>query len=459
LVYFLSGRSASRHSPISLLGHSGKPPFSGNHLSKVKVIAKTIAQVYNVFIFHQNFPTYFMNKLFLILLSLMVLTLSSCKESVEENIVTIRIGGLFSLTGNWSTLGLTSQEAMRLAVNDVNTRMITTGAPIRFAYSVYDTKLDPSLALQMITTAHNQRVHYLVGPQSSAELGAIREFANTNEMLVVSQSSTASSLAIPNDGIFRFCPGDAVEGAAMARTIYASGRRAIIVLSRDDAGNKGLQEVVSSVFTTLGGTAEVVTPYSASTTDFSGLLETVKAKIQQFNAARGPSQVGVYIASFDECADLFAQASDDPVLSSVQWYGGDGVTLSSALTSNAAAAKFAIATKFIAPSFGLPEQAHPDQAAIATQIKTKTNLEPDAYALAVYDAVWVLARTLSDLPENKRDFTRVKELFAKEANQFNGITGPIVLNAAGDRNAGSFDYWGITLENNTYSWKFVGKSN
>ena len=31
------------------------------------------------------------------------------------------IGGLFSLTGNWSTLGATSTAAMELATSDVNT--------------------------------------------------------------------------------------------------------------------------------------------------------------------------------------------------------------------------------------------------------------------------------------------------------------------------------------------------
>jgi branched-chain amino acid transport system substrate-binding protein len=202
-----------------------------------------------------------------------------------------------------------------------------------------------------------------------------------------------------------------------------------------------------------------MTPYPAASTDFSGQLAVLKEKIQQMRVRFELAEIGIYLASFDECADLFAQAANDPVFSSVQWYGGDGAALSSALTSNTAAANFAIATRFIAPSFGLPEHPHPDLARVMNQIKTKTGLEPDAYALAVYDAVWVLAKTLVELQENKKDFSLVKEVFFRNANQFNGITGPVVLNASGDRNAGSFDYWGVFLENNAYVWKFAGKSN
>ena len=44
----------------------------------------------------------------------------------------------------------------------------------------------------------------IIGPQSSSELAAIMDAANQRGVLVVSQGSTASSLGIPNDMIFRF---------------------------------------------------------------------------------------------------------------------------------------------------------------------------------------------------------------------------------------------------------------
>lgn len=383
---------------------------------------------------------------------------SSCKKENNNSTTEITIGGLLSLTGNWSSLGVTSQEAIKMATEDINSYMQDIGSRYRFATAIYDTKLDTSLALESIRDAHSKNIHFIIGPQSSAELGAIKSFVNTNNMLLVSQSSTASSLAVANDAIFRFCPGDVVEGAAMARTMYSIGKRSIITLSRDDAGNRGLQQSVGNVFSTLGGNVEALNPYSTSISDFSALLATLKTTLQQKINSVGTDKVGIYLASFDECVALFKQADNDPVFSSVDWYGGDGVVLSNALVSDAQAASFASKTSFFAPNFGLPLIPHPDLASIAATIKSKTGIEPDAYALAAYDAMWVIAQTIVTVPESINNIDKAALIFNAEASRHFGITGPVQLNAAGDRSSGSFDYWGIIFENGAYYWALVGKS-
>jgi hypothetical protein len=72
--------------------------------------------------------------------------------------------------------------------------------------------------------------------------------------------------------------------------------------------------------------------------------------------------------------------------------------------------------------------------------------------------MWVLAKTIANHPNSMDDFDKIKTAFVTEANQHYGITGPVVLNANGDRSTGSFDYYGIVLEAGTYRWKLVGKS-
>ena len=57
------------------------------------------------------------------------------------------------------------------------------------------------------------------------------------------------------------------------------------------------------------------------------------------------------------------------------------------------------------------------------------------------------------------NFSSLKTEFSQEANQYFGITGPVLLNNNGDRNIGSFDYWGIVSQGGNYIWKIVGKSN
>ena len=85
-------------------------------------------------------------------------------------------------------------------------------------------------------------------------------------------------------------------------------------------------------------------------------------------------------------------------------------------------------------------------------------MDPDAYALSVYDAMWVIAKTVSSYEAVDNDFSKLKTAFTNEADQFYGITGPVVLNNNGDREIGSFDYWGVVEIGGVYQWKLIGKS-
>jgi branched-chain amino acid transport system substrate-binding protein len=399
-----------------------------------------------------------MRKIILGFFVFVILFTTGCKKVNDTATNEVEIGALLSLTGNWSSLGVTSQKAIQLAIDDVNAYMEQKGTATRFTGMVYDTKLDTAIAKLAMTDVVRVKTKYIIGPQSSAELATIKPIADQNNILVVSQGSTASSLAIPNDGIFRFCPGDGVEGPALAKTMFAEGKRVVITLARDDAGNKGLQTSVGNAYTALGGLVDAITPYSTTLTDYAVLLASLKTKLQTAINAQGVGKVAVYLASFDECVALFKQASTDPIFSSVQWYGGDGVVLSAALTADAQAASFAVATKFIAPNFGLPAIPHPDLATISAAIKTETGIEPDAYALAAYDAVWVIARTATALNQTNSSYELTKNVFNVESSKYFGVTGPLLLNTAGDRSTGSFDYWGIVFEGGSYKWKLVGKS-
>lgn len=409
------------------------------------------------------FKHIFMKQIKYTLAALLALVLlnTSCKKEKENKIPenNVKIGALLSLTGNWSTLGITSKAAIDIALEEINAYTSKNGSVYRFSSVVYDTKLDATLASQYIAAAKGEGCRFILGPQSSAEAGAVLNYANANNMLVVSQGSTAGSLRIDYDNLYRFCPADDVEGVAMGKSIYNDGIRALVTAARDDAGNKGLQLSVGQAFNTLNGMVSVTAPYSAAAnTDFTALLADIKARIVQYQSSYATNQIAVYLASFDECVELFQQAASDPVLSSVRWYGGDGTALSAAITGNAAAADFAIATKYFAPAFGLPAEAITRWQPLADKIKARTGIAPDAFALAAYDAVWVMAMSYNSFPNAQPEFSQLKSEFVKQAEQYNGTTGSTRLNSAGDRATGAYDYWGITKDGSSYKWVVVGQS-
>jgi branched-chain amino acid transport system substrate-binding protein len=108
----------------------------------------------------------------------------------------IVIGGLFSLTGNWASLGVASKAAMEIGIEDVNQYLAEGGSGLHFTASIKDTKLDPATALTQITALKAAGVEVVIGPQSSAEVAGLKAFADANGVLVASQSSTAGTLAL-----------------------------------------------------------------------------------------------------------------------------------------------------------------------------------------------------------------------------------------------------------------------
>src|SRR5829696_3445960 len=108
----------------------------------------------------------------------------------------IVIGGLFSITGNWATLGVASKAAMEIGIEDVNQYLAAGRTGIQFSASIQDTKLDPATALTQVTAMKAAGIEVVIGPQSSAEVAAIKSYVDANGIVVISQSSTAGTLAV-----------------------------------------------------------------------------------------------------------------------------------------------------------------------------------------------------------------------------------------------------------------------
>jgi len=409
---------------------------------------------------------HYSKNLFAIFLLSCLITICGClknEDPVPTGKITVNIGSILSLTGNWSTLGTASKSAMEIAIAEVNEELAQGEFPIELKLSVYDSRLEPSLAASLYTQALEKGDHFIIGPQSSSELAAIKPLADASpSALIISQGSTAGTLAIANDVIYRFCPSDRLEGADMAKSIHQRGIRALVTLCRNDDGNKGLYKATGEAFTALGGVVGQIPPYGETVSDFSETLTALKIKASEYVATYGAQNVGVYLASFDECTELFKQASSDALLSELKWFGSDGVAHSAALIGDPAAAAFAEKTAYFAPSFGLPPAQENKWKPLTTEIKTATGIDADAFALAAYDAVWVIAKTVRALAESSNyiDLSLLQKTFEAQAAAYTGATGSTTLDEFGDRAIGAFDYWAVRkTSGGSYEWVLKTESN
>ncbi len=264
------------------------------------------------------------------------------------------VGALLSLTGPGRTLGQTSEAALQLAADDLNARLSANDAPTRVSVRVADTGLDPAQALDRLRTLAGEGVRIFVGPQSSSEVAALKPFADSAGVILLSQGSTASSLSIPNDNVFRLVPDDSHEGEAVVALLAQDGIETVVPLWREDAGNQGLHDAVEAQFQAQGGTVTAGDHYPPGTADFAAQLQAIKTQINAAVAASGVGAVAVYLAAFEESALIFAQASADPAFAQVRWYGGDGTVQSAAVVADPTSAAFAAATQLRRAARGDP---------------------------------------------------------------------------------------------------------
>src|SRR5207249_8635612 len=187
--------------------------------------------------------------------------------------------------------------ALQIAEEQLESRAISQHGGYRFQFFVRDTQLDPSRALDAIMDLDRRGVKIVIGPQSSAEVAIIKPYADAHNILVISQGSTASSLAIAGDNIFRFCPNDMREAEAIVALMWHDGIRTIVPLWRNDAGNNGLHDSVKADFEKLGGTVTTGYQYQPTTTDFSAATTSVASQITTLLiAGADPNSVGIYLA-------------------------------------------------------------------------------------------------------------------------------------------------------------------
>jgi len=280
---------------------------------------------------------------------------------------------------------------------------------------------------------------------------------NDNGVLVISQSSTAGTLAIANDNVFRLTPSDTLEAVALVGVMKADGQATIVPFWRNDAGNVGLQVATRALFGPASVKAGVM--YEPTTTDFTASLATLKTQVQAAITERGGTTgVAVAHAGFDEVVGIMTAAAADPVLGSVRWYGTDGTALNEPLRTNAVAAAFAKKVNFWTPTPGVDDGAKARWEPVATRIAAKAGAQPDAFALAVYDAVWLAAQAYL-AAGGTGHAAALKSALVTAADGFYGASGWTKLNPAGDRKFGDFDFFALSQSGSTFSWTLAAQYN
>lgn len=242
-----------------------------------------------------------MKKTIYILLAIPLLFLISCKK--EQNInknptITIQVAGLFSENENLSFLGKSSEAAVQIAIRKINEDFKNKGLNYAFQFTKYNTNANPTDAVSAMESIINSGCKLVIGPQTSAELSAIKSLADESGVLVVSPSSTSSALSIANDMIFRFSPGETVTANAMSQFYLNQGKQALVLISRNDIGSKGIKTKITNHFSNAGGDIIDLGEFDINQTDFTSELDQIRQGINTLSNSHSLSEIGVVTISW-----------------------------------------------------------------------------------------------------------------------------------------------------------------
>ena len=388
----------------------------------------------------------------------------------QENV--LKLGALLPLNGGLQTMGEAFQAALTVAERDMQSYLSEIGSELTVELLTEDTQTDPSETWFAVQNLRNEGVSAFLGPQDSASLDYMKQFADEEDYLLLSGVSTAAELSIPNDNVMRCIGDDNLQAAALADKMKADGVESIVVVSRADIYGTGMYQALERGW--LADNAhdetdngldggfpwETENMYTATTILFSGLetdifesdlpdtIQTLQNILDE-SAFVDKSKSAVVLVAYEEAAELMKQAAQTEGLDGVRWYGTDSLAQNAAVSGDAEAAAFAAQTQFTCSTFSIPESEANQN--VREAISVELGYEAPSMAMLVYDSYQLAVRAYleagSDDPES------MKAALTSVAQSYQGVTGDLTFNANGDRATGAYQYWTLAEENGLYYWQ------
>jgi len=325
----------------------------------------------------------------------------------------IKIGHFGSMTGKEATFGQSTDNGIRLALEEINKQGGFKGRPLDVI--TYDDKGESKEAGTAVTRlVTNDKVTAVLGEVASSLSLAGGQVCEQHGVPMISPSSTNPRVTAGKKMVFRVCFTDPVQAAALAAFVRENLKltKAAILFDQTQAYSKGLRDDFTKAFKKMGGEIVEDQPYSGGDQDFAAQLNTIRSKNPEI----------IFIPGYyTEGGNIAIQARKLGI--KVPLIGGDGWD-SSQLT---AIGQTSIEGCYYS-NHSAPDQ--PNMKDFVAKYKAKYGATPDALGGLGYDAMMVLFDSMK----------RAKSLEGKDLSEaiaqtkdFKGVTGTITIDK--DHNA------------------------
>ncbi len=361
---------------------------------------------------------------------------------------TVQIGALVPVSGDASAHGTEIKITIDLAESDFNDYLAENGVNWRLDIVVEDTASSPVIALDKVSGLKAKGITAIAGTYSSSELRNIKGYTEPNDMLLISYGSTAPSLSLAGDNIFRFVPDETKQAPAIAQYLTGIGVTNLVPIWRGDAWGDGFIDAVRSEMTAAGGATGEGVRYNPEALEFSTEIAILADQVKPLIDEVGADKVAIMVVTFSEVTPIMQTASQYESLSQVLWLGTDTIVNDGEFSGDAIAQEFVNKAGLVVTSYA------PASTTISEEISERameiTGQAPNIYAITAYDVVWALG--LSILAADSTETDAIVSAMPGVLEDYSGGLGSIVLNDAGDMGVAVYDIFTVR----DLQWTLIG---
>ncbi len=324
----------------------------------------------------------------------------------------IVIGHYGSTTGKEATFGISTDNGIKLAFEEINAAGGINGRPLSLI--TYDTRGESGEAGKAVTRLiTSDKVTAVLGEVASTLSLAGGAVCQERKVPMISPSSTNPAVTRGRDYVFRVCFIDPFQGMVVAKFAHENLKKDKVAVLYDQSAaySKGLRDEFKKALKKMGGTIVADEAYSGGDQDFSAQLTTIKA-----SGAQAIFVPGYYT----DVGNIALQARKLGIGKEVPLLGGDGWDSEQL----AKIAGEAIEGSYYSNHYA-PDQATDDVKVFVEKYKAAYGGQtPDGLAALGYDAALILADALKR--SNCEGGKALRDAIASTKG-FKGVTGMITI--------------------------------
>jgi branched-chain amino acid transport system substrate-binding protein len=205
-----------------------------------------------------------MKKVILVLACVLFLVSGVQGSSLASDVV---VGAVTPLTGKLAVYGQGFQQAMLLALDEVNASGGINGKDMKISFEDNNSTSKGSVsAIQKLITIN--RFSVIFGPAASSNFLAVCPIAQQNSTILIGAESAAASISKCGSYVFRVFPSDLLQGRGVAELVEYLGYKKLVLTYVNNDWGVGLAEVFKKYFKKAGGTLIDEFAYDEGKTDY-----------------------------------------------------------------------------------------------------------------------------------------------------------------------------------------------